>query len=289
MSSGPVPKRCLNGGSIVSTLSRVRAGVLFGAALLALALAPGRSQAVSDSRGEGLVTEIVGESGDAGPSPRLVVMDGDGKHVRLGRGWVLSASISPDRRSIAYTSRTSPVAIWVLATGGRGSGRLLARTADGPDWSPNGDAIAFDRNGGIFIEDLHSRASRRVVRNASMPDWSPDGKELAFVRGQDIWVVDLARNLARRVLRSGYFPRWSPDGDRIAFTRELSFESFVFVARADGTGERRVTSGSAAVWSTDGRELAYCAFRSFIRIRPDGTGRRVVHRGRPACQSLDWS
>jgi TolB protein len=266
----------------------MRVAVLLGAALLALAVVQGRSQAEPDSRGDGLVTEIVGESGDVGPSPRLVVMDGDGKHARLRRDWVLSASISPDRRSIAYTLRTAPVAIWVLATDGRGSGRRLVRNADRPDWSPKGDAIAFDRDGGIFIEDLHGGTPRRVVRNADTPDWSPDGKKLAFVRGNDIWVVNLASNAARRVIRGGYFPRWSPDGDSIAFTREPQFEPFVFVARADGTAERRVTSGSSAVWSPTGRELAYCAFRSVVRTRLDGTDQRVVYRGRPACQSLDW-
>jgi TolB protein len=55
-------------------------------------------------------------------------------------------------------------------------------------------------------------------------------------------------------------PAWSPDGASIAFTSKRDRYSHVFLMRADGTGVRRLTSGSHddsnPAWSPDGREIA---------------------------------
>jgi Tol biopolymer transport system component len=57
-----------------------------------------------------------------------------------------------------------------------------------------------------------------------------------------------------------YHVRPSPDGSRIAFDSDRDGERAVYVAQADGSGVRRVSSaGYAAVpaWSPDGRRLVY--------------------------------
>jgi Tol biopolymer transport system component len=63
-----------------------------------------------------------------------------------------------------------------------------------------------------------------------------------------------------RQVSKGTQPRWSPDGKRIAFVRDGS----IYVARADGTGERRLTrSGgrwfpaNSPAWSPDGSRVAF--------------------------------
>jgi dipeptidyl aminopeptidase/acylaminoacyl peptidase len=239
------------------------------------------------------IVEVVGESGDAGPSPRLVVMDADGSHARLRLNWVTGASLDPHARFVAYAPRTSTLEIWVVALDARGRGRRVVTNGYEPDWSPTGSSLAFTRDAprrqaGVWTADLRGRKQRLVLRGAGQPNWSPNGTKLAAVRGGDIWVVDTASGSARRLIRNGYWPRWSPDGRRLAFVRDNGMTTAIYVANADGSAQRRVAEGEAPAWSPDGSELAACDFTRVVRMRPDGTHRRVVYRGAPGCEGLDW-
>lgn len=265
-----------------------------GAAVAALALLALAQAASRGAQTAGRITATVGESGDVGPTPRLVVMDADGANARVRLGWVLSASLSPDGASVAYVSRTNPTSVWVAGATARGAGRRVVDSAYAVDWSPRGDAIAFVRSGGsccggeLWTEDLRTHARRRVVRNAVVADWSPDARSFAFVRGGATWIVARAGGQARRVIADSYDPRWSPDGRRIAFIREANRTSFVYVANVDGTAVHRVVEGRDAAWSPDGSELAVAQQRRIVRVRPDGTQLRVVHRGCCAFGDIDW-
>jgi Tol biopolymer transport system component len=279
-------------------LSRMRGGAAIAASLLTLILAAERLEAKPELPRDGRIAFIVGESGDIGPTPRLILMGADGSkpHVRLG--WVYHASFSPNGRFLAYDPRTVPPSIRLTAADGRRRDRLLVRDGQGVDWSPAGGSIAFvrggvDDNSDVWVKDLRSRAERRVVRDGNLPNWSWDGKKLAFVRGNDIWVVDVSGRNARRLIRNATNPRWSPNGRRIAFERGGRLEPYkIYIARADGTAERRVAEGSSPAWSPDGREIAFSDERRIIRIRTDGSHRRVVWggpQGYCGCRDLDWA
>src|SRR3989304_3582025 len=53
------------------------------------------------------------------------------------------------------------------------------------------------------------------------------------------------------------FPAWSPDGRKVAFVGN----SKIYVANADGSGQRRLTRNTAQelspAWSPDGRKIAF--------------------------------
>jgi Tol biopolymer transport system component len=274
--------------------------------LLTLILVAERAEAKPESQRDGRISFIVGESGDTGPSPRLIVMDADGTNPRVRLGYVYHASLSPNGRLIAYDPAGSRDTR-VIAADGPLRDRLLVRNGRSADWSPTGAAVAFERGSAIWVKNLHSRAERRVVRNAEWPDWSPDAKKLAFIRlrpprdeNSDVWVVDLASKRTHRLIRNAGNVRWSANGHWIAFERELaprkrvsgvSYPVYIYVARADGTKQRRLAEGESPAWSPDGRELAFTDGRRIFRVRLDGRSRRVVYDPKYFLypRFLDWA
>jgi TolB protein len=292
----------------------IRGVVAVAVALLGLAVVGARSHAQPASRRDGRIIVLTNtESSATGPSPRLLMIDADGKKPRLRGNWVVEASLSPDGRLIAYEripdGRHGKGNTRLEAADGRPRDRLFVRNASEVEWSRRGDAIAFVRQGGccgrqdIWVEDLRSRKQRRVARDGDTPDWSADNKKLAFVRqrgedestsaGRSIWTVDLETKKLRRLIRGADSPRLSPDGRRIAFRRFNQYDSFIYVARADGTRARRVARADSAAWSPDGTELAVAGVAAAVaRMRPDGTHRRVVFACAPpwpACDDIHWS
>jgi hypothetical protein len=269
----------------------VRGALVLAVSLLTLTLAPHRLEAKPEAQRDGHIIFIVGESGDIGPSPNLVMMDADGSNARVRLHWASHAVFSPSGRSIGYQligARDTRV----IASDGPLRDRLLIRNARFADWSPAGATVAFERAGDVWVKNLRTGTQRRVVRNGDFPEWSPDGERLAFVRTSDLWVVDLATKKAHRLIRNACGARWSPDGRRIAFERcDQTGASSLYIALADGTVPRRVAAGGSPAWSPDGRELAYSDERRIVRIRVDGSHRRVVYRpkGYCACRFLDWA
>ena len=94
---------------------------------------------------------------------------------------------------------------------------------------------------------------------------SPDGQRLAFQAIGRIWVVDREKGTPRRVTPSAfapfeYSPAWSPDGQWLAFTTwDDTGRGHVWKVRASGGEPVRLTAQSAEyphlAWSPDGREL----------------------------------
>lgn len=120
-------------------------------------------------------------------------------------------------------------------------------------------------------------ASPRIIRAAGFsPTFSRGGTAVYFHQQRDgastlqradsdgrAAVIDVASVAADRA-RNGH-PRPSPDGSQIAFDSDREGSRAVFIAKADGSGVRRISgSGYAAVptWSPDGHRLA------FVRAEP---------------------
>ncbi len=77
-------------------------------------------------------------------------------------------------------------------------GQNLTRLTDvthqdhSPDWSPNGNKIAFSRySEGIFVMDTDGSNEIQLTSGSDMmPKWSPTGNHIAFSRGGVIYVVN---------------------------------------------------------------------------------------------------
>jgi Tol biopolymer transport system component len=164
--------------------------------------------------------------------------------------------------------------------------------------------IAFDHKGSIYTVNPGGSTLRRVTtgRLDTTPEWSPDGQSIAFARdmngmkplGLSIWIADAdgarARRLTPRDRKSeSLYPRFTPDGQTIVFENCLGqdCDGGIFATRTDGTGLRHITpnSGESYSWpvpSPDGRRIAFMRWHvggvmmRIYLIRSDGSGQKPV-------------
>jgi TolB protein len=170
---------------------------------------------------------------------------------------------SPDGTRIAWrTDRDGNAEIYSMNADGTDVQRLTNSPAaeTSPDWAPTGQIAFVSNRGGVtfnvYAMDPDGSNVQRVTtsqQNHEQPDWSPDGRDLLFVEEQSgalsqahIFVIRSDGTNRRRITESegrDDWPAFSPDGTQIVFTRGLTFRTpEIFVANADGSRARRVTS-----------------------------------------------
>src|SRR6266540_2400124 len=101
----------------------------------------------------------------------------------------------------------------------------------------------------------------------------------------------------QQVVRGARTPVWSPDGAEIAFADDLGGQYDVYVMNADGSDQRRITTGprndSAPSWSSDVSKIAYTSGdNSTTRIyvmNADGSDQDVVGDDAGSNFTPDWS
>ncbi len=113
-----------------------------------------------------------------------------------------------------------------------------------------------------------------AVKRLSDAQVSPDGSRVAYVvtdvdknlnRGKrSVWVVPTSGGQPQQLIASDkndYSPRWSADGKWIAFLSNREGAPQLFVAGADGSNPRKVTSApegvSEFIWSPNGKMFAF--------------------------------
>ncbi len=202
---------------------------------------------------------------NAESSGEIYVVDADGSNRRRltkdNPGYAPSDQYptwSPDGRLIAFESRRSGEwHIYVMAPDGTAAKRLTPDDRGGynAQWSPDGKRIAYtaeDYWTAIGIVDLAGRT--RALKTLTIgedwaPSWSPDGSKIAFTstaqhKKPEIYVVDTEGGTPARLTRNrvgDFDPLWSPDGEHIVFSSGRAGFDEVYVMRADGTDQRRVT------------------------------------------------
>jgi Tol biopolymer transport system component len=184
--------------------------------------------------------------------------------------------------------------IFVMNADGTGETRLTNNPAfDGhPDWSPDGEKIAFERDfDEIYVMNAADGSGQTRLTTGEAPSWSPDGEKIAFARG-DIYVMNADGTGETRLTNSPTFdgyPDWSPDGEKIAFTRTVGDNYEIFVMNADGTGQTRLTNNTGLIhdlhpsWSPDSEKIAFDSSRDvndeIFVMNADGTGQTRLTRG----------
>lgn len=228
----------------------------------------------------------------------LARLDGS-RRVRLTRGKDSSPSWSPSGRQVAFARLVGPGQSQVVIADARGRivRRFAAALATDPAWAPDGRRIAYAAGTRIVVATATGRTLAEISRPALVggPAWSPNSRSLAFTEELDtdqiavrqISVANADGTGRRALIGQASDPAWSPDGSMIAYVAypsRLAETGHVAVAKADGTGPRRLTpSGeaeSSPAWSPRGRTIAFVRGSSIVTTRTDGSGERVAIRSR---------
>jgi TolB protein len=207
----------------------------------------------------------------------------DGKDRRLVLKNATSPSWSPDGKRLAVMrdmcfesghsedcmlSLENPFDLFAVGIDGSDVQRLTDDPDyDGdPEWSPDGEWIAFSGGDGTYLVRPDGTGRKRLVAGEVIDyvdDWSPDGTRLAIQADSDIVIVDVESgeqtNLTHRQ-GPDFWASWSPDGKRIAFVANsdclrtgqcTAHEPWeIWVIGADGKDPRRITKGGfgAPTW-----------------------------------------
>lgn len=178
--------------------------------------------------------------------------------------------------------------LFTMNLDGSGEAQITRDDADheDPAWSPDGQKIAFVlvKGGNKVVTLINPDGSgiepvTPASQSAIHPAFTRDGTAILYCTDDDlrppeknesqIYSIDLATRRVRTLISGGVnsYPVMSPDGARIAYRKIIgNMNSEVFVANADGTGARNLTSHWSfegwPAWSPDGQTIAFAGNRN---------------------------
>jgi TolB protein len=233
-----------------------------------------------------------------------IAADGTGRRLLIRKAY--APSWSPDGSRLAFVShRSGDEELYVANANGTAITRLTR--IPGPDlspaWSSDGRRLAWSRDREIWTMNASGSGKRRLVAKAKIwhehhsPTWH--GSTIVYSSNRvsffnpELYAVPATRLTFTKgsdgVLGDDGMPDFSADGRRIVFTSNRDGNGEIYVMRADGSGERRLTRKPGddfnPRFSPDGRQIAFTslpgasAAGSVFVMNADGIGLRRVTSG----------
>ena len=181
-----------------------------------------------------------------------------------------------------------------------------------PEWSPDGEQIAFESDrdlfSDIFVMNSDGSGQTNVTNNRAFDRsaaFAPDGERIIFdsnlsagvdnptgdteifsvkLDGTDL--AQLTNNTAR-----DFHPDFAPDGRKIAFVSDRDFAPGIYTMAADGSKQRKSNRGSGVAfaspgWSPDGSRITFTSDQEggydIYVMRANGAGQqRLTVNGLP--------
>ena len=185
-----------------------------------------------------------------------------------------------------------------VATGKR---KLIYTAPDSfqaPNWTKDGQALIYNRNGRLYRFDLARKTPVAIdtglaVSNNNDHVLSFDGKMLAISHHSNddgnasiVYTVPVKGGTPRRVTAKGpsYLHGWSPDGKYLVYTGERDGEFDIYKISATGGTETNLTNtkglDDGPEFTPDGRYIYFNSTRSgtmqIWRMKPDGREQEQV-------------
>jgi len=177
-----------------------------------------------------------------------------------------------------------------------GHRRVVHTTEDSmqaPNWTTDGQALIYNRNGRLYRIQLDSRDITEIntdfaTNNNNDHAISFDGERLAISHHSEdhggasmVFTMPITGGVPKLVTRRGpsYFHGWSPDGKWLVYTGGRNDEWDIYKIRSDGSGDEiRLTHDPAlddgSEFSPDGKTIFFNSSRSgkmqIWRMNADG-------------------
>ena len=189
-----------------------------------------------------------------------------------------SPRVSPDGKHVVYVRSFMDIMkdrvrgnLWLAAVDGSSNRPLTSGNENhgSPRWSPDGDRLAFVKDGEIHIRWMDSGQTAQISNLPNSPNglsWSPDGKWFAF----SMFVPDKPKSFAKMPPKPPG-AEWAKPAiviDSLIYRADGAGylpEGFsqIFLMRSDGGTPRQLTKGSfdhgAPQWMPDGKTLVFSA------------------------------
>jgi TolB protein len=168
---------------------------------------------------------------------------------------------------------------------------------EAPNWTPDGTALIFNRNG--RIERIPAEGGKPEIIDTGFANHcnndhgiSPDAKWMAVSdQSQEddnsvVYIVPIAGGTPRRITQKfpSYWHGWSPDGKTLAFVGERGGEFDIYAIPAAGGDETRLTTAKGLddgpEYSPDGNYIYFNSERTgqmqIWRMKPDGSAQEQI-------------
>jgi Tol biopolymer transport system component len=230
--------------------------------------------------------------------------------VEAGMAWPAGAqAVAPNGQiAFSFSEACCDRDIWVINPDGTGQTNLTntpTATEVDPSWSPDGNKIAYTREGDIWVMNADGTEQTNLTQSSEpdfSADWAPDGSQLVFVSevpGKiistqfDILTMNADGTAPVNITNSDFDeldPSWSPAGTRIAVAAvriadpKEGGDWEIVTMDTDGTDEAILTETSqedrSPDWSPDATKIAWmsqfdapcCGDWEIWAMNTDGTG-----------------